>query len=231
MAKKSSSNAIKKLDEQIKTLTPEIEKEALPILNKKEIDSKAKEVVEKTPTKKKTLKKSTTKKTTAKKTTSTKTKSSTKKTTTKSKASKTGAKKSTTRKKTTTKPAVEKKEELKAREITAEEVKKVVEKNKDSKYNKKELSEATLKMKKFEKHFRNLYDRVNDVVEDIDYVKTVNTTEDVVISDIEKRKDDKLAKIDNINSGLLHKLTIILLGIFIVFSIIVFAIIIYICTY
>ena len=230
MAKKSSSNAIKKLDEQIKALTPEIEKEALPILNKKEIDSKAKEVVEKTPTKKKTHKKSTTKKTTAKKTTSTKTKSSTKKTTTKSKTSKAGTKKSTTRKKTTTKPVV-KKEELKAREITAEEVKRVVEKNKDSKYNKKELSEATLKMKKFEKHFRNLYDRVNDVVEDIDYVKTVNTTEDVVISDIEKRKDDKLAKIDNINSGLLHKLTLILLGIFIVFSIIVFAIIIYICTY
>lgn len=224
-AKKSSNNAIKKLDKQIDELKKVTEdaKETIPVIDKKELEKAKEQAVEAKKT-------STKKKTTTKKSSTTKKKTGSK-TTTKKKTSS----KSTTKKKTTTtkKDAVVAPErpKTKAREITAEEVKKVVEKNKNSKYNKKQLTESTIKMKKLERHMRSLYDKVNSVVEDIDYVKTLDASQDVVISDIEVKENNKLTKVDDINPDLLHRLTMILGIVFIVYAIIVIGIIIYICTY
>ena len=225
-SKKSSSNAIKKLDKQIKDLT--VEKEVEEKINKKDLEQAVKKA---TTPKKSTTKKansSTKKKTTAKKSTA-------KKTTTKNKTtSKKTATKKTTTKKNVKKEAVvapEREKKVTAREITAEEVKKVVEKNKNSKYNKKQLSESTMKMKKLERHMRSLYDKVSSVVEDIDYVKTIDSKQDVMIADVEAKNQNILSKVDDLSTLLLHKLTMILGVIFIVYAIIVIGIIIYICTY
>ena len=214
-SKKSSSNAIKKIDKQIKDLTAiqEVEEK----LSKKDLEkvSKAKTTTKTTTTKKSvapTKKKSTTKKTATKKTT----------------ASKTSSKKSV---KKETVVAPEREKNVFARKITPEEVKKVVEKNKNSKYNKKQLSESTMKMKKLERHMRSLYDKVSSVVEDIDYVKTIDSKQDVMIADVEAKNQNILSRVDDLSTLLLHKLTMILGVIFIVYAIIVIGIIIYICTY
>ena len=88
-----------------------------------------------------------------------------------------------------------------------------------------------MKMKKLERHMRSLYDKVSSVVEDIDYVKTIDSKQDVMIADVEAKNQNILSRVDDLSTLLLHKLTMILGVIFIVYAIIVIGIIIYICTY
>ena len=108
--KKTSTNAVKKIDKQLdKLLQEKKEMEGIPILNRAEIEAKEKEL----DSKKKTTKKSTsTKKTTTKKTTTTKKAAPKKVDEVKEEVKetkKTTAKKSTTPKKTTTKKTTTKK--------------------------------------------------------------------------------------------------------------------------
>ena len=78
---------------------------------------------------------------------------------------------------------------------------------------------------------RSLYDKVNDVVDDITHVKEVNEIHDELISDVVESKEDTASKLDDISNRLLHNLTIALGIIFILLFIFVVGIIIFVCTY
>jgi len=158
VAKKSSTNAVKKIDkqiEQIKKKRSKEEKESLPVINKVELDAKVKE--------------STTK--SAKKTSSTKgknSKSTTKKNTTSASTSKKSSSKSQG-KKESSKNSLEEEKDISKKKST-----------KTSKKKKKEetVSYETMRLNDLEKEMRFLYDKVNDAnfekerkkVSEIDYV-------------------------------------------------------------
>ena len=115
MAKKSSTNAVKKLDKQINELKKKSnsKEEKTPVVSKKELKDGIEKAKNTSTTKKNIKKSSSTKKTIAKKSTSSKTpskkKTATKKTTTKKTVTKTTTKKSTAKKATPEKPIKEEK--------------------------------------------------------------------------------------------------------------------------
>lgn len=78
---------------------------------------------------------------------------------------------------------------------------------------------------------RSLYDRVNDVVDDITFVKEVNEAQDILISDVVESKEETSTKLDDISNKLLRNLTIALSIIFILLLIFVIGVIIFVCTY
>ena len=113
MAKKSSTNAVKKLDKQINELkkNSSSKDEKTPVVSKKELKDGIEKAKKASTTKKTTKKSSGTKKTTAKKSTTSKTTSKKKTTTKKTTAKKTTTKKSSTKKTTAKKVAPKAKKE------------------------------------------------------------------------------------------------------------------------
>ena len=58
------------------------------------------------------------------------------------------------------------------------------------KNNSSKVSESTQKMLNLEKEMRSLYDRVNDIVEDIEYEKTIIKNQDIILSDIKIKEKE-----------------------------------------
>ena len=88
-------------------------------------------------------------------------------------------------------------------------------------------------MLNLEKEMRSLYDRVNDIVEDIEYEKTIIKNQDIILSDIkikEKEPEEK-STLDNINSSVLNKILLILFIIFMVLFIIFLGFAIFVSTF
>ena len=182
MAKKTSSNAVKKIDKQLdKLLKEKKELEDIPVIDKKEIDKKIREDKRKNSTRGRAS--------------STTRNSSKKKRSSVSSVSK--------RKGVTSKRTINKKEEPK-------------------------IGESTMKLQKLEIEIRSLYDKVNDVVEDIDLVKTVDESDNILIADVVV-KDKELSTDDSI--GFLGKVTLVLAAIFTILFIAFIIFVIYVCTY
>ncbi len=88
-------------------------------------------------------------------------------------------------------------------------------------------------MLNLEKEMRSLYDRVNDIVEDIEYEKTIIKNQDIILSDIkikEKEPEEK-STLDNINSSVLNNILLILFIIFMVLFIIFLGFAIFVSTF
>ena len=88
-------------------------------------------------------------------------------------------------------------------------------------------------MLNLEKEMRSLYDRVNDIVEDIEYEKTIIKNQDIILSDIkikEKEPEEK-STLDNINSSVLNKILLILFIIFMILFIIFLGFAIFVSTF
>lgn len=101
------------------------------------------------------------------------------------------------------------------------------------KNNSSKVSESTQKMLNLEKEMRSLYDRVNDIVEDIEYEKTIIKNQDIILSDIkikEKEPEEK-STLDNINSSVLNKILLILFIIFMILFIIFLGFAIFVSTF
>ena len=112
-------------------------------------------------------------------------------------------------------------------------VKLVLQKKTKVKNNSSKVSESTQKMLNLEKEMRSLYDRVNDIVEDIEYEKTIIKNQDIILSDIkikEKEPEEK-STLDNINSSVLNKILLILFIIFMVLFIIFLGFAIFVSTF
>ena len=221
VAKKSSSNAIKKIDKQLDNLEKKNKDkvEEVAEISKKELQEKVKEA------------------TTPKKTTSTKKKTTTtKKTTPKKEAIVVEERPEVTEIPTPVVIVVERPEEKEPEEaiteIEVEEPKEVVEEPEEKKEEKEEEpGESTKKLTQLEDEMRSLYDRVNDVVDDITFIKEVNEIQDVLISDVVESKEKTDDKLEDISNRLLYNLTIALAIIFFLLLIFVIGIIVFVCTY
>ena len=253
-AKKSSSNAVSKIDKQIKELEKSIskpeEKENIPIMNKKEIDKIIKDTSKKSSTnskkeqivvvegKKTNAKKKTTKKKetivapSRPKTTNSKKKKNTKK---KENIIVAPEKKKQIKKPPYKKPIIKEKVididskedeviPVKEKEEVKEDIIKPIEGTVLTKEEKKEDKE---KITSFENKIRTLYDRVNDVIEDIEYTKEINIVDNLVVADtIDKSKREEKINLFEFNK------TIKILGIVFLILLIFFIIfIIYVCTF
>lgn len=206
VAKKSSSNAVKKLDEQIKKLTElddRIEKkEVTTVIDKKRLEKELKENGPK--------KSSTTKKTTTSKTNNTNKTNKTNKTKNNSKnsGSKIGSKGETTKKSTT----------ISSKGKTS---------NTKPKSNIKKATETTVKIKKLENEIRDLYDMEDDLGKTREFSKI----SDVISSKAVKVEKELNNKIENVSDSFLNKLLLIVFAIFMVFFIIFVGFIIFISTF
>lgn len=203
VAKKSSSNAVKKLDEQIKKLTElddRIEKkEVTTVIDKKRLE---KELKENGPKKSSTTKKNTTSKTNnTNKTNKTKNNS-------KNSGSKIGSNGETTKKSTTNSS-------------------KSKTNNTKPKSNIKKTTETTVKIKKLENEIRDLYDREDDLGKTREFSKI----SDVISSKAVKVEKELNKKIENVSDSFLNKLLLIVFAIFMVFFIIFVGFIIFISTF
>ena len=189
MAKKSSgTNALTKLNQQIKELSVEKaseEKESVPVISKKDIE----EVIKKTPITKSTTKKSTSKRGNVRDkiivADSTKTR----------KKVSTGTTKKTTNK--------------------------VISNTKKISKPTTEVGESTTKIRKLEDEMRSLYDRVNNIIEDLDYEKTIVETDDIILNDFVTREKIEETKLDKVSTTFLDKMLkvvfIIFMSLFTVF--------------
>ena len=94
-------------------------------------------------------------------------------------------------------------------------------KSKEEKVNDKD------KITSFENKFRTLYDRVNDVIEDIEYTKEISIIDNLVVADtIDKNKREEKINLFEFNK------TIKILGIvFLVLLVFFIIFVIYVCTF
>ena len=189
MAKKSSgTNALTKLNQQIKELSVEKaseEKESVPVISKKDIE----EVIKKTPITKSTTKKSTSKRGNVR--------------------DKIIVADSTkTRKKVST-------------GTTRKTTNKVISNTKKISKPTTEVGESTTKIRKLEDEMRSLYDRVNNIIEDLDYEKTIVETDDIILNDFVTREKIEETKLDKVSTTFLDKMLkvvfIIFMSLFTVF--------------
>lgn len=192
MAKKSSGNAVAKINKQINELTSKAnieDKESIPVISKKEIET----VINKT-----TISKSIPRKKNAK-TSTAKSKNSREKIIIADDNKKKNTNKTVTRGKTA------KKQGLTNKKNTT-----------NLKKNSVDDKESTIKIKKLEKEMRSLYDRVNDIVEDLDYQKTVTNTDDVILSDFLRKEKIQETKLDKVSDSFLDKTLKIVFTIFMI---------------
>lgn len=192
MAKKSSGNAVAKINKQIIELTSKAnieDKESIPVISKKEIET----VINKTTISKSIPRKKNTKTCTAK------IKNSREKIIIADDNKKKNTKKTVTRGKTA------KKQGLTNKKNTT-----------NLKKNSVDDKESTIKIKKLEKEMRSLYDRVNDIVEDLDYQKTVTNTDDVILSDFLRKEKIQETKLDKVSDSFLDKILKIVFTIFMI---------------
>lgn len=168
VAKKSSSNAVKKLDEQIKKLTElddRIEKkEVTTVIDKKRLE---KELKENGPKKSSTTKKTTTSKT-----------NNTNKTNKNKNNSKNSGSKSDTTKKSTTNSSKGKTNNTK------------------SKSNIKKATETTVKIKKLENEIRDLYDREDDLGKTREFSKISDVISSKAVK-VEKELSNKIENVSD----------------------------------
>ena len=198
MAKKSSNNAVKKLDKQIKDLENSIKEdksETLPVLDKKKIEEEMKKTVTTKSNKKGKFEK--------------------KENSNKQKKSKENKKSSNIRENNIvndkkkmknnrhirdTIVAVDsnKKKVDNTKTIDKEKIKEELELKKDAKEDipveEGLTSDETVKLKKLEEQMRTLYDRVNDVVNDLDYDDSGVFDIDLLSEEIEKSNIDNNQK-------------------------------------
>lgn len=190
-AKKSSKNAMKKIDKQLDILLKDKKEiEDIPVVDRKEIDKAVKE----------------------------KKKNNVKKSNRKSDAlvvRERGRKNSKNKKEGIVAPSRKKKE------------------NFEKKQKKVKVSESTMRLQKLESEIRSLYDKVEDVVEDIEFEKTVDTTEDVIISDIVIRNKESNEEDIHYDLGdkILNGITMFLFVIFMIMFIAFVCFVVYVCTY
>ncbi len=189
MAKKSSgTNALTKLNQQIKELSVEKaseEKESVPVISKKDIE----EVIKKTPITKSTTKKSTSKRGNVRDKIIV-------------------ADRTKTRKKVST-------------GTTKKTTNKVISNTKKISKPTTEVGESTTKIRKLEDEMRSLYDRVNNIIEDLDYEKTIVETDDIILNDFVTREKIEETKLDKVSTTFLDKMLkvvfIIFMSLFTVF--------------
>lgn len=209
MAKKSSTNAVKKIDkqiEQIKKKRVKEEKESVPIINKEEL-----ELIEKATTKK-SSKKVSSDSTNKSKNSNTK-RISTGKSTSKKNSNKN---KSSSKKDDSLNKATKKNIDKKEQEKTSEKKKSI----KTGKKNKiEEPSYETMRLKDLEKEMRSLYDKVNDNFSK-DYEKTSEI--DIVIENL---ATNAVLKEESKVKEKMPILTKVMLGLFITFMILFIAMI------
>ena len=226
MAKKTSSNAVKKIDKQLdKLLKEKKELEDIPVIDKKEIDKKIREDKRKNSTRGRAS--STTRNSSKKDTLVAKERG---KTTKKKDALVVKERKGTSKKKEAL-VVDERKNNMRKKRSSVSSVSKrkgVTSKRTINKKEEPKIGESTMKLQKLEIEIRSLYDKVNDVVEDIDLVKTVDESDNILIADVVV-KDKELSTDDSI--GFLGKVTLVLAAIFTILFIAFIIFVIYVCTY
>lgn len=172
MAKKSSSNAVQKLDKQIKELSAnrvDEEKEDVPVISKKDIE----EVIKKTPISKS--------------------------------VSKTNTSKKNVRDKIII--ADVKKGKVTTKDVTKKTPTKV---SKDT----TKIEDSNNKIRKLENEMRSLYDTVNDIVEDLDYEKTVIEADDIILNDFITKEKVVETRLDKVNVTFLDRVLMVVFAIF-----------------
>lgn len=84
-----------------------------------------------------------------------------------------------------------------------------------------EVGESTTKIRKLEDEMRSLYDRVNNIIEDLDYEKTIVETDDIILNDFVTREKIEETKLDKVSTTFLDKMLkvvfIIFMSLFTVF--------------
>ncbi len=217
-SKKSSRNAMKKIDKQLdKLLKEKREIDDTSTVDRKEIQKKVREISHKE------VKKNTTSKNTVKN-------RSVKKNNRKSDAivvQERKKKSNNSRKKEAIVVKERKEKPIKKKPIQKKEAPKKVKKE-------KKVGESTMRLQKLEEEIRTLYDKVEDVVEDIESTKSVDVIsgENLVITDVIVKDKEELEEEPYDRGGrILNIIALILFVIFLIMFIMFIGFIIFVCTY
>lgn len=89
-------------------------------------------------------------------------------------------------------------------------------KEKSAKKTKTKVSEDTLKINKLEEEIRGLYSFNNDLSSDLKFEKTIVSTNDAFIADVDLKDNVLVSRLDRVSISLLNRLLIICFAVFMV---------------